>query len=711
MSDITLTEVRSGYNLGKINENFEKIEDKVNNGVLHTSGGKNIMGQNLDMNGNRILNLPAPINDNEPARLIDLNPALNSAIDGLLAVREELVTIESGVTQYTFPAVKPLVGSAFYIRDVDGDLGARLVLGLDYTLTPEVDEYTLTLTRTWGVGSVLQRVYNSFSGTNWETLGLETTTQLIASISTGVVAGTIIETSGYTQAGDGGGGKWKKTNSAGTAGQNPVQRGSASITDASGTVYEYVGTTINLNALGMNTASSCGEHVSLGCSIIRNSITSANSGSGVDPVMPRIITANPGKYFTTTSINATLMNVYQWVLDFEGVSIRGDCTGKTVLDMLGSRFGKVRGLLILGSDTLTPAQGIQYGRITSGVPADNLQFENVKTNGYFSRTALYNRSSETELWEHPEIYNQIDVVEAYCHIFDGNNTWGIISDYVTEQITQYTNMSCIQHTFINPDWRHGGGRVMWMSYTHQFKVFNGYQVCTTDNAITMSAVDAGFDDIDFDIHSETSGMASVVSFELNPAATGTIVNVRGFKLTEEAGQPSDQYFRAAASVTKVNLTGAEIRISRNQQTPTNGLVAPSGKFVIHGSIYSGSAFILKGLHEHYGILTTPTLANTVMGVGSYTIYETNTGRTYHKGDFNPISSRASIIDGDDVGLSISGVNFTNGVMELTGRSTLPTAPASGSYITVDNGTNWSGVNPTGLHRPVFWDGSSFIAMF
>ena len=201
MSDITLTEVRSGYNLGKINENFTKVEDKVNNGVLHTSGGKNIMGQNLDMNGNRILNLPAPINDNEPARLIDLNPALNAAVDGLLSVREETLAITSATTVYVFASARPIAGSGFYIRDPNGDAGAKLVEGLDFIYRPDLGEYALELLRSWPDGHILQRVYNSFSGAaNYTSLSnkpnLSSAAEMQAAVTFGLGESAVLSTYG-----------------------------------------------------------------------------------------------------------------------------------------------------------------------------------------------------------------------------------------------------------------------------------------------------------------------------------------------------------------------------------------------------------------------------------------------------------------------------------------------------------------------------------
>lgn len=59
MSKIDLDPITSGYNLSKINANFQKVEDEFNNKVLYRNspvGEPNSMSSNLDMNGMSILN-------------------------------------------------------------------------------------------------------------------------------------------------------------------------------------------------------------------------------------------------------------------------------------------------------------------------------------------------------------------------------------------------------------------------------------------------------------------------------------------------------------------------------------------------------------------------------------------------------------------------------------------------------------------------------
>lgn len=73
MSDVTLSPITSGYNLSKVNSNFEKIEQKINEEIVHLSGGNNVMLQDLDMNSNALLNVGVDLSN--PDSLITLEVA------------------------------------------------------------------------------------------------------------------------------------------------------------------------------------------------------------------------------------------------------------------------------------------------------------------------------------------------------------------------------------------------------------------------------------------------------------------------------------------------------------------------------------------------------------------------------------------------------------------------------------------------------------
>jgi len=69
-----------------INDNFDIIQTAFDNTLSRDGTSPNTMENNLDLNSNRILNLPAPVNNDEPLRL------------------QELIDFTGGGTVSTFPA-------------------------------------------------------------------------------------------------------------------------------------------------------------------------------------------------------------------------------------------------------------------------------------------------------------------------------------------------------------------------------------------------------------------------------------------------------------------------------------------------------------------------------------------------------------------------------------------------------------------------------
>lgn len=102
MSKIELLETNSGYNLQKINSNFQKIEEEFNEKVLYRdnpTGEPNEMNNDLDMNGNRVYNLPVPLADNEAARLKDVQDAVTGITQANLINFQPTSTISAGNVQ------------------------------------------------------------------------------------------------------------------------------------------------------------------------------------------------------------------------------------------------------------------------------------------------------------------------------------------------------------------------------------------------------------------------------------------------------------------------------------------------------------------------------------------------------------------------------------------------------------------------------------
>ena len=138
MSKIELDDVKSGYNLGKINANFAKIKDLIDSKVLmrdntDTPNEPNHMEQeldlnsngiinvgNLDMGGGRISNLGPPLGAKDPIRVQDLTPQAGGGLK--FVIKEEVQVLADGQIHVTLNDVTSL-GAVFYISGADVDSG------------------------------------------------------------------------------------------------------------------------------------------------------------------------------------------------------------------------------------------------------------------------------------------------------------------------------------------------------------------------------------------------------------------------------------------------------------------------------------------------------------------------------------------------------------------------------------------------------------
>lgn len=115
MDKITLSNVLSGFSLNKINDNFTKIQDTINDLVLGNNG--DVLQGDLDVNGKRIYNLPAPVEDTHPARLKDVT----NAIAGLAGQTANLINYEA---QYGIPSTN-VQGAVEYVMGRITDLAVN----------------------------------------------------------------------------------------------------------------------------------------------------------------------------------------------------------------------------------------------------------------------------------------------------------------------------------------------------------------------------------------------------------------------------------------------------------------------------------------------------------------------------------------------------------------------------------------------------------
>jgi hypothetical protein len=129
MAKITLTDLADLQNeltaVSAINNNNNTIETAFDNTLSRDGTLPNTMGANIDMNSNRLLNLPAPQNGSEPARLQDLAtitgggtisvPTLtagtNISLTGTSNITVATTANPTFSTSVTTPQVKNVTGS------------------------------------------------------------------------------------------------------------------------------------------------------------------------------------------------------------------------------------------------------------------------------------------------------------------------------------------------------------------------------------------------------------------------------------------------------------------------------------------------------------------------------------------------------------------------------------------------------------------------
>jgi hypothetical protein len=151
MAKLTLSDLANLSNtaISVINANNALIETALENTLSRDGTSPNDMNASLDMDSNRILNLPAPVADTEPLRVIDAQPYLDAAEAAQAAAETALDTFTDiwlgakASDPVTDNDGNPLQGGALYWNTVDLDLRVyQSAAGQWYSVTSEDDVYS-----------------------------------------------------------------------------------------------------------------------------------------------------------------------------------------------------------------------------------------------------------------------------------------------------------------------------------------------------------------------------------------------------------------------------------------------------------------------------------------------------------------------------------------------------------------------------------------
>jgi hypothetical protein len=266
-------------------------------------------------------------------------------------------------------------------------------------------------------------------------------------------------------------------------------------------------------------------------------------------VCPGNILIPPGIYRLESSINLQNIEAYGWGIQASGAILYATCAGRTVLDCLGSAYGVFRDITIIGDSTSQPAIGLQIGRMTNNqMPAGGHQIENIKMNGFFTRTGIYNYAAEGCLYLNPTIHNQDATGNAHAIMIDGYHHYLPITDFQQTAFPQDTPDSCTQHTFDNTDISVKSGSPIWISNSSQVNFRPGCYAVSWNAPIVDVLVGTNCSDFNFDMHVEASATDYIRFSRLTPG------NVDVFKLRiHDSGPMVKNLIRAGVNVNTLDV--------------------------------------------------------------------------------------------------------------------------------------------------------------
>lgn len=136
-----ITNVENSSGVPTINENFDAVADEFDN--VHYRDGSQAATDDWDMDSNRILNLPSPLTNNEPVRLIDLEGISDPAFTVQLNAKADIEDVET-LYPRTIPALENYGGGILSSGDNNRNSFAAAFADDAKRLTFEGDDYTIT---------------------------------------------------------------------------------------------------------------------------------------------------------------------------------------------------------------------------------------------------------------------------------------------------------------------------------------------------------------------------------------------------------------------------------------------------------------------------------------------------------------------------------------------------------------------------------------
>ncbi len=317
-----------------------------------------------------------------------------------------------------------------------------------------------------------------------------------------------------------------------------------------------------------------------------------------EPIYAGSLKIPPGVYKCEDSINATDLRGGSWSVEADGAVIESHATGKVALDLFYTRFGHIKGLMIVGDATNTPAVGFAIGRDVVNNSCDGHLLENLHTRGEFSIAGFYNYASETSTFDHCRFYNDHMGADSYCLALDGTYKLAVPSDFRTMPSGEVA-ASFNENEFTSLDLRKSSGPALYVRRCARHRFYAGYAVSMDDAAIVMDMDAFGSLGMYFDVHCESRDTASTSdgiteSFRFQGNATQVH---KSFTYIDHKPHARSQIFNIdvagtyGSAITSVKFRNGLIEIDafiyNNGTHPNNGIFNPKTVVDYQGRMYIG----------------------------------------------------------------------------------------------------------------------------
>lgn len=131
---------------------------------------------------------------------------------------------------------------------------------------------------------------------------------------------------------------------------------------------------------------------------------------------PVVMSLSGGRWRVTDTVDLTKMTAWNWQM--EGGKVLGQCAGKPVFDLCGSRGYQMQGVGFIGDRDNRPRCAWQAARLEESQFCDNVAFADCSAEGYFSDTVFHAYGQETVNHHHCSWYNsdhnaRVGIIEGF----------------------------------------------------------------------------------------------------------------------------------------------------------------------------------------------------------------------------------------------------------------------------------------------------------